>query len=436
MSASLTLILATAVQLIGDWTGTIQGPVGVWHVHIAITQDTTLHASVDFPDANAYERTFLVTATDSTVRFERPQPGGASIVMTARRDGATLRGTFSGLGHEAPFTLAKTTAIPLGYREEAVTFRNGDVTLAGTLILPAARGRYRAIVCVHGSGPVDRSTYRGKAVYLARRGTAVLVYDKRGVGSSTGDWTIASPRDLATDALAGIRLLRTHPEIDSSNVGIEGFSQGGWIAPLAATMSRDVAFVIVGSAAGLTPADQSIYDVSHQMARGGFDAETIARATALRRRMYDGLEDSLARVAVAADLDRAHNEPWFPVSALPYPYPVSAPPPGEVAFLRLEPEPIWRHVTVPVLAYWGSSDQRVPPQESEALLERALASAGNTHLTVHVFPGADHVMSVAAPASTPGNWDFPRGAPYLELIANWLATAADRRAPTPDHSDH
>jgi pimeloyl-ACP methyl ester carboxylesterase len=183
-----------------------------------------------------------------------------------------------------------------------------------------------------------------------------------------------------------------------------------------------VAFVIVGSAAGLTPADQSIYDVSHQLARAGFDSATIGRATALRRQMYDGLGDSLARVAVAAAIDSAHTEPWFQASALPYPYPTSAPPLGEVEFLRLEPEPIWQHVTVPVLAYWGGSDQRVPPEESMALVQRALARAGNIHLTVHVFPRADHVMTITAPPSAPGNWDFPRGVPYLELIANWLAT--------------
>ena len=75
MGTAVALILAAVAPLVGDWTGTIRGPAGVWHVHVAITQDTILHASVDFPDANVYERPFSVTASGSVVRFERPQPG-------------------------------------------------------------------------------------------------------------------------------------------------------------------------------------------------------------------------------------------------------------------------------------------------------------------------------------------------------------------------
>ena len=422
MTAARALLgQTTGTALAGDWAGVIRGPSSVWHVHIAVTRDSAgLRASVDFPDANAYERPFVTTLSGSIVRFERPQPGGTPVVLTGHVDGDTLRGTWTGFGHEAPFTAWRTPTAPLGYREEAVTFRNGDVTLAGTLFLPAIGARHRALVCVHGSGPVDRSAYRGKAVYLARRGTATLVYDKRGVGASTGDWTTASANDLALDALAGVALLRAHPAIDSSRVGIEGFSQGGWIAPLAATLSRHIAFVIVGSAAGLNPAEQSIYDVAHQMAHAGIDSATIARATALRRRLYDSTADSLSRVSLAAELDRVHAEPWFKASALPYPFPVTAPSPGEVEFLRLEPEPIWRHVTVPVLAYWGGRDQRVPVGESIALVRRGLARAGNSHLTVQVYPDADHVMAHVADPVPPGTWDFPRGVAYLQLIADWL----------------
>jgi dienelactone hydrolase len=244
-----------------------------------------------------------------------------------------------------------------------------------------------------------------------------LIYDKRGVGASTGDWTIASPTDLAMDALAGIRLLRARADVDSARVGIDGFSQGGWIAPLAATMSRDIAFVIVGSAAGLTPADQSIYDVAHALATAGFDSSVIARATALRRRLYLSSTDSLVRAALAVALDSVHAEPWFETSALPYPLSVTLPPQSVVDFLRLEPEPIWQRVTVPVLAYWGAHDQHLPAAEGMAVVRRGLASAHNSHLTVHMYPDADHGM-VRVPRAAP--WDFPRGVPYFQLIADWF----------------
>jgi len=393
----------------------------VWHVHIRVTGDSAgWHSNVDFPDVNAYERSFVTTVSDSIVRFERPQPGGVPIVLSGRVKGDAMHGTWTGLGHEAPFALQRTALAPLGFREEPVSFRNGDVTLAGTLLLPTTPGRHRALICVHGSGPTDRSVYRGKAIYLARRGTATLVYDKRGVGASTGDWQSASPTDLATDALAGIRLLRSRPEIDSSRVGIEGFSQGGWIAPLAATLSRSVGFVIVGSAAGINPAEQSVYDVAHQMIRAGFDSGLVTRASSLRRRLYRSLTDSLGRVALAAELDQVHTEPWFAASALPYPLSAAAPAPGEVAFLQLEPKPIWQRVTVPVLAYWGGRDERLPPGNSMALVREWLARAGNSDVTMHLFPEADHVMVVAGTQPPAAVWDLPRGVSYLDLIANWL----------------
>jgi pimeloyl-ACP methyl ester carboxylesterase len=414
----MNLATAIGIALIGHWTGIAQGPAGPWHLHMVITRDSIgWHTSVDFPDVNGYERAFTTTVSDSGVHLERPQGARAPIQFNGTVVGDTLRGTLIAFGHEAPFVLRRTAPTPLGYREESVQFHNGDVTLAGTLLLPATPGRHRALICVHGGGPASRSDYRDKAIYLARRGTAVLIYDKRGVGTSTGDWTVASPTDLAMDALAGIRLLRARADIDTARVGIDGFSQGGWIAPLAATMSPDIAFVIVGSAPGLTPADQSIYDVAHALATAGFDSSVVAEATTLRRRLYVSSTDSLARVALAGALDSVHTQPWFETSALPYPLSVTLPARGVVELLRLEPEPIWQRVTVPVLAYWGAHDQHLPPFESMAVVRRGLTSAHNSRLTVHIYPDADHTM-LRVPAAAP--WDFPRGVPFFQLIANWL----------------
>jgi hypothetical protein len=73
-------------------------------------------------------------------------------------------------------------------RQENVRFTSGSVSLAGTLVSPRGRGPFPAIVFIHGSGPDSRENYRGQAVWFARQGFAALIYDKRGVGVSTGDW--------------------------------------------------------------------------------------------------------------------------------------------------------------------------------------------------------------------------------------------------------
>jgi pimeloyl-ACP methyl ester carboxylesterase len=341
---------------------------------------------------------------------------GTTLDFAGRLQGDSLVGTWSGYGHAAPFSLHRVALTADAFRAESVTFHDGSVTLAGTVFVPIGRGRHPALVCIHGSGPVERSTYESKAIFLAEHGIAALVYDKRGTGQSTGDWQVASPTELARDAVAGIELLRQRPDIDPTRIGAEGFSQGGWIAPLAATLSNDVAFVVVGSAAGLTPAEQSIYDIAGRLAAAGFDTVVIRRASTLRRKWYSSAHDAALRRDVIADLATVHTEPWFRVAELPFPLDTTTPPPGPVALLELEPRGVWQRVSVPVLAYWGSRDPRLPVDSSITVVTSALRAGGNHHVTTHVFPGADHVM--ALPSLAP--WDFPRTAPFFTLIADWI----------------
>ena len=123
----------------------------------------------------------------------------------------------------------RTTAVQLPIRQEEVVFHNGTAKLAGTLILPSSPSKHPAVVFLHGSGDVPRQSYFGLGYLLASQGIAVLKYDKRGTGSSTGKWL--TYEDLADDAIAGARLLETRDEIDKTQIGFWGLSEGGWIAP-------------------------------------------------------------------------------------------------------------------------------------------------------------------------------------------------------------
>src|SRR6185369_2155617 len=118
---------------------------------------------------------------------------------------------------------------------EEVTFKNGDVMLAGTLLIPASKGKHPAVVFTHGGGPQAREVYWGLGYLYAARGFAVLSYDKRGVGKSTGNWGAASFEELADDAVAGARFLQARTDVAAKQIGFWGQSQGGWIAPLAAS---------------------------------------------------------------------------------------------------------------------------------------------------------------------------------------------------------
>ena len=150
-----------------------------------------------------------------------------------------------------------------GYREEIVSLDNRGAHLVGTLYLPDRPGSVPGIVLVHGSGPARRLLSHGYAAYFVRRGYAVLSYDKRGVGESTGQYggglREVCPDNvdlLASDASAALSLLAKRPQVQAGAVGFAGISQAGWIIPRAAVLNGNAAFMLL--LAGPTNSAQSI----------------------------------------------------------------------------------------------------------------------------------------------------------------------------------
>jgi fermentation-respiration switch protein FrsA (DUF1100 family) len=142
-------------------------------------------------------------------------------------------------------TPAAGAAKPHPFRSEDLAIAAGDHRLAATLYLPLAGSPAPAVVFVHGAGPAARGAgYHELGRHFAQKGVAALIYDKRGCGASTGDWTRAGLHDLAEDALACVRLLRARPEINPAQIGLWGLSQGASIIPIAAGRSPEVAFLI------------------------------------------------------------------------------------------------------------------------------------------------------------------------------------------------
>jgi dipeptidyl aminopeptidase/acylaminoacyl peptidase len=170
-----------------------------------------------------------------------------------------------------------------GHRVEEVRFRSGENTLAGWLILPDTPGPHPAIAFVLGSDPADR-TYYGMAPHLwqhfARHGFACLAWDKPGVGKSTRDYNAQTIRDRADEALAAVRFLRGRAEIARDRVGIWGHSKGGAVAPLAASLSGDVAFLIEVGGSQVVAWQQDAFRVEAELRIDGFPEADIRDAVA------------------------------------------------------------------------------------------------------------------------------------------------------------
>jgi pimeloyl-ACP methyl ester carboxylesterase len=412
----LVLLCAFALPLAADgthWRGGVIRDGVMWPVDLALTiEGGSATALVDLPAIEAYARPFSGTIDGDRLTLERISPLGARLRIDGTIWGSQLRGRWTGFGTEGDLILDRSANPYPGHREEAVTFKNGAVTLAGTIVLPERRGRYRGVVTVHGSGPQTRHFGLSRAVFMARSGVAALVYDKRGTGESSGTWETASMHDLAHDALAAVTLLEAHAEVEE--VGIEGYSQGGWIAPLAATMNDRVRFVVAGGLAGVTPMEQTIHHRTEVMKAAGFDGKTIDAAMALWRKLWGTTFGTHERGAVEAEIAAVRSEPWFESSAIPYPL-GEAPPETVGQFLAFDPEPVWARVRVPVWLYWGDRDINVPVLESRAAIAGALIAGGNRDMTLRMIADADHGMM------KPDRAGFPRiQGGILSAITRWM----------------
>ncbi|MFL5386099.1 MAG: alpha/beta hydrolase family protein [Longimicrobiaceae bacterium] len=326
----------------------------------------------------------------------------------------------------SPITLRRG-APPAEYREERVRFTSQatPLTLGGTLVLPRGRGPFPAVVFVTGSDPDTREAWRFEAAALARRGVASLLYDKRGVGESSGaSHDLASWDDLADDAGAAVRYLASRPDlIDTARIGMVGQSQGTWVITKVAVRDPAVRFLAYVSGNGMSAAEQETYRTGALMAADGFSAAEVERARAFQRQKFDVARTGLGWAALDSAMARlrADSVRWFPG----YGTGAAA---RTLGVLRLygvlqfnyDPRPDLRRIRVPVLVIMGGGDLVFPP---ERVVERMRASLGSRDVATHVVPRASHgLMAVQTWRGRPF-----RGAvspEFLRTLTDWIAARA------------
>ncbi|GAH24807.1 unnamed protein product [marine sediment metagenome] len=149
-----------------------------------------------------------------------------------------------------------------------IYFNNGNLKLAGMMILPEGEGPFPVAVIIHGSGTSTRDSkwYLTVANHLQENGIAVLLPDKRGSEKSEGKWIGASFEELAGDTISAIEYIRTQDQFNYSKIGVIGMSQGGWIAPVVAAKTEDLAFVVSMSGPIVTQEEQLLYEEIHNIA--------------------------------------------------------------------------------------------------------------------------------------------------------------------------
>ncbi len=282
------------------------------------------------------------------------------------------------------------TEIPIARQPFQV--KNGPIKIAGELVRTKEKAK-GVVVVVHGSGDGPRRAYDIWTNFFLSRGWAVVVYDKRGSDSSTGDWHDANLTTLAGDLDSVITWTRTRPELKGLKLGVWGVSQAGWIIPqIAAEGSADFIIVQAGPA---TPVDEFLGKTLESELRAyGFSSEEIGKAQA-----YYALDVAVSRGEKPyAMIEAAYREAmsagaeWI----LKAPDPEGAPDRRFMAAIAgFDPARYWQKVRVPLLALFGGKDHVVPAEENRGRLETFLAEAGNKQAEIVTLENDNHLNMLA-----------------------------------------
>ncbi len=248
---------------------------------------------------------------------------------------------------------------------EVMIGSDGEVVLAATLSFPA-RTPARMIIGLHGASGGTRADPLLARLHalLPAAGVATLTFDRRGEGESTGAPSLGDLKTQARDAAAVAAWAWGLPEVNE--VGVFGFSQGAWVAPLA-LREADVRFLVLAGACGVTPASQMRFGITAHLRRHGYDETAVDQALRARLLVEEHAHGRATDDEVRPALEAAAREPWWELAylpAVPFDEDERAAWCSEMDF---DPEPSIAAVDVPTLLLYGTDDLWLPVEDSVAV---------------------------------------------------------------------
>ncbi|MEO8819651.1 MAG: alpha/beta hydrolase [Ginsengibacter sp.] len=408
---------SNAQSIAGTWSGELKVPTGQLKVVIHIKDSAAvLSATMDSPDQHAFGiPVTVVNFENSKLHFEISN----AIVYDGELKADTIRGIFKQSGMSFPLNLSRGVTEekvtihpqepkePFPYLSEDVTFENkkDNVTLSGTLTLPKKEGVFPVAILIAGSGANDRNEevfghkpFLVLSDYLTRNGIAVLRYDKRGVGKSSGDFKAATTSDFASDAESAVEYLQTRKEINKKEIGLIGHSEGGIIAPMVASENKAVAFIVLLAGSGLNGEQLLLLQEQALFKSSGMTSEELKKTITENKNKFDIITKVKNEEEMKKELSnyiKSHLSDSIPedqkeqsvkqeLNVLTSPW--------LVYFLKTEPSIYLKKVTCPVLALNGSKDLQVLPTQNIDAIKNALAKGGNKKVTTEILPGLNHLF--------------------------------------------
>ncbi len=384
------------------------------------------------------------------IKFELPAPYSTAYFNGVFKEEELIEGEFIQAGFKGTFTLTPYIEKPevrenLPYKEEEITFTNGNNIFSGTLTIPENTGRHPAVVLITGSGPQNRDEeilgfkiFGIIADHLTRNGIAVLRYDDRNVGKSKGTPIDSSTtEDFADDVIEAVKFLQKRNDINPQQIGLLGHSEGGIVAPLAAMKFPDISFIILMAGTGVNGKEILIEQTRAIMKANGESEEEINEAIDFLKKIFtalkagDGFDEiemtikkqieemyekmSEEQKATIKDKDE-YIETMAKVRLNPFKtcwmnY-----------FLDYEPSTALEKVKCPTLVLFGELDLQVLKWQNEKPIKDALDKSGNKNYEIKTFEKANHLFQEAITGS-PNEYgtlkkEFVPG--FLEYITNWI----------------
>jgi len=452
LSALFTILLATPnctagdptpPRLSGQWEGPLPVPGGQLKLILTIVplSNGTYYAALDVPQQRISRMPVEVQLKDDDITL-RIEQAGSSFVGKVLSGGATISGKWQQPGLTAPVVLQQSTTpaaaqvtnkmrLTPPYREIETSFMNpnGRIRLSGTLTVPPGEGPFTAVVLLSDLGPQDREAelqdyhlFGILADYLTRRGIAVLRFDDRGVGRSTGNYATATTNSFVSDAQAAVAFLRTQPRISKHHVGLIGHGEGANVALLAATLPKNPDFVVSLAGYGLPGYDVLKRQEGEIMRLIGSDRAQVKAVQGLYERtvaiIRETPDNEAARTKVAALL-RSANVALDASMAKARAAQLTSP--WSRFFFDFNPQTKLAQVQCPVLLLQGTADLQVTASRNLPLLQKGLKRTP-FGVDVHKLSGVNHWFQ-----PDPADWPLVNGRQKaafspegLEVMRKWL----------------
>ena len=437
---------ALAQEITGQWNGFLKVPGGQLRLEFNITKTENGYiTTMDSPDQGAKGIPVTTTTFENAI-LKLGIPSATIVYEGTLNQFGVIVGTFSQSGQTFPMNLSKEKLEkevvtrpqepkkPYSYYTEEVTFENkiDKNVLAGTLSLPQKEGKFPAVILISGSGPQNRDEellehkpFLVLADYLTKKGIAVLRFDDRGVGKSTGEFKTATTLDFAKDVQAALAYMQSRKEIDKNKIGLIGHSEGGIIAPIVAADSKEIDFILLLAGTGIRGDQLMLLQKEMIESQMGVSENEIQKAQEVFKGAYDIIVASPANdptlkskvnsylIKKVGDkmvdsqintLSSQITSPWF------------------IGFLKLDPTIALENVKCPVLALNGDKDLQVSADVNLEAIKKAVVKGGNKNVTIKKIPNLNHLFqeSVTGSIEEYGTIEQTFSPIALEEISSWV----------------